>query len=149
MGGTGQFASLHQTFVRVLAFAGQTFQFFRMRGEDGTLRQVGKGMAVVGEDIKSVGIHYNRSLAVFQLLQQGSFRFLVSSQSRADADCLVVVRIGRYGKTGFVDVGFYDCFGYGGLQDVVVAHWCMNSQQPYSRTEAGAGSENRGSCHSF
>ena len=98
-------------------------------------------MTVVGEDIKCVGIHYNRSLAVFQLFQQGSFRFLVSSQSRTDADCLIVVRVGRYGKTGFVDVGFYDCFGYGGLQDVVVAHWCMNSQQPYSRTEAGAGSE--------
>ena len=127
MGGTGQFASLHQTFVRVLAFAGQTFQFFRMRGEDGTLRQVGKGMTVVGEDIKCVGIHHNRSLAVFQLFQQGNFRFLVSSQSRTDADCLIVVRVGRYGKTGFVDVGFYDCFGYGGLQDVVVAHWRMDS----------------------
>ena len=69
MGGTGQFASLHQTFVRVLAFAGQTFQFFWMRGEDGTLRQMGKGMTVVGEDIKSVGIYYNRSQAVFQLFQ--------------------------------------------------------------------------------
>ena len=69
MGGTSQFASLHQTFVRVLAFAGQTFQFFRMRGEDGTLRQVGKCMTVVGEDIKCVGIHHNRSMAMFQLLQ--------------------------------------------------------------------------------
>ena len=107
------------------------------------------GSIVAGKDIKCVGIHHNRSLAVFQLFQQGSFRFLVSSQSRADADCLIVVRVGRYGKTGFVDVGFYDCFGYGGLQDVVVAHWRMDSQQPYSRTEAGAGSENRGSCHSF
>ena len=56
-------------YTSVLAFAGQTFQFFRMRGEDGTLRQVGKGMAVVGKDIMCVGIHYNRSLAMFQLLQ--------------------------------------------------------------------------------
>ena len=85
---------------------------------------------------------------MFQLFQQGSFRFLVSSQSRP-MRLLDSRPCRRYGKTGFVDVGFYDCFGYGGLQDVVVAHWRMDSQQPYSRTEAGAGSENRGSCHSF
>ena len=53
--------------------------------------------------------------------EQGSFRFLASSQSGADADGLVIVRVGRYGKAGFIGIGFYHGFGGGRLQNIVVA----------------------------
>ena len=69
MSGMSQLASLHQTFVGILTFAGQTFQLLRMRGEDGAFRQMCKCVAVVGKDIKCIGVYYNRGLAVFQLLQ--------------------------------------------------------------------------------
>ena len=62
-----------------------------------------------------------REPAMFELFEQGSFRFLASSQSGADADGLVIVRVGRYGKAGFIGIGFYHGFGGGRLQNIVVA----------------------------
>ena len=100
-------------------------------------------MTVVGEDIKCVGIHYNRSLAVFQLFQQGSFRFLVSSQSGTDADCLIVVRVGRYGKTGFVDVGFYDASGMEvcKMSLLHIGAWTVSNPTPERRQARAARTE--------
>lgn len=93
MGGVGQFAGFHQAFIRILTFSGKAFQFLRVRGEDRAFWQVCKCMAVVGEDIQCVGIQYDGSLAMFQLLDEGSFRFLVPSQARTDADGLIVIGV--------------------------------------------------------
>ena len=86
---------------------------------------------------------------MFELFEQGSFRFLASSQSGADADGLVIVRVGRYGKAGFIGIGFYHGFGDGGLKNVVVAYRCVYSQQSYSRTETGTSCQYRCTRHTF
>ena len=82
---------------------------------------MGERMPVIGQNIECVGIQYRRSLTMFQLFYQGGFRFLAATESRTDADSLVIVRIGRYGKACFADIRFYHGFGGGRLQNIVVA----------------------------
>ena len=119
--GVSQFAGFHQAFVRVLAFADQALQFFGVRGEDGTFRQMGECMPVICQNVERIGIYYRRSLAVFQLFYQGSFRFFTATESGTDADSLIIIGIGRYGKACFACICFYHCFGRGSLQDIIVA----------------------------
>lgn len=87
MGGMGKLTSLRQSLVRILTFAGQAFQLLRVGSEDRAFRQMCECMAMIGKDIQCIGVQYYGSLAMFQLLYQGSFCFLVPPQSRTYADC--------------------------------------------------------------
>ena len=148
-GALRQLASLHQAFVRILAFAYKTLQFLGVRSQNTPFGQTPYIVTLLAQQVQGISIHHHRSLAYLYLLQQSRLGLCRLSQSRTYRHGLVIVRISSGGKAGVADVQLRHGFGHGSLHNEVVAERHMHRQQPHPRTQTSTRSQHRSSRHSL